>query len=98
MVIWLIGMSASGKTTIGRKLYDQLVLSSEKWVLHTKTEQAIQVAKIQTATTLFIGPEGGFTEQELSWMVERNCQCRTLGPLILKSDTAAIVSSSRALF
>lgn len=32
MVIWLIGMSASGKTTIGRKLYDQLTLSSEKWV------------------------------------------------------------------
>jgi cytidine diphosphoramidate kinase len=32
MVIWLIGMSASGKTTIGRKLHDQLTLSSEKWV------------------------------------------------------------------
>jgi len=32
MVIWLIGMSASGKTTIGKKLYDKLILSSEKWI------------------------------------------------------------------
>tara|TARA_B100000767_G_scaffold235683_1_gene229068 strand:- start:1559 stop:2650 length:1092 start_codon:yes stop_codon:yes gene_type:complete len=32
MVIWLIGMSASGKTTIGRKLHNQLELSGEKWV------------------------------------------------------------------
>lgn len=32
MVIWLIGMSASGKTTIGKKLHNQLELSGEKWV------------------------------------------------------------------
>lgn len=31
MVIWLIGMSASGKTTIGRILHDKLSLSGEKW-------------------------------------------------------------------
>ncbi|MDA3892342.1 MAG: adenylyl-sulfate kinase [Salinivirgaceae bacterium] len=32
MVIWLIGMSASGKTTIGKKLFDKLSLSNEKWL------------------------------------------------------------------
>lgn len=32
MVIWLIGMSASGKTTIGKKVFDKLLLSDEKWV------------------------------------------------------------------
>ena len=32
MIIWLIGMSASGKTTIGKKLFDKLVLSDEKWI------------------------------------------------------------------
>ena len=32
MVIWLIGMSASGKTTIGKKLYEKLNLSEEKWI------------------------------------------------------------------
>ena len=32
MVIWLIGMSASGKTTIGKKLYDKLKFSKDKWI------------------------------------------------------------------
>lgn len=32
MVIWLIGMSASGKTTIGQKLYDKLSMDSKRWV------------------------------------------------------------------
>jgi len=32
MVIWLIGMSASGKTTIGKKLHDQLTISGERWI------------------------------------------------------------------
>ena len=32
MIIWLIGMSASGKTTIGKKLFNQLQQSSEQWL------------------------------------------------------------------
>jgi cytidine diphosphoramidate kinase len=32
MVIWLIGMSCSGKTTLGRKLFNKLSSSQEKWV------------------------------------------------------------------
>ena len=32
MTIWLIGMSASGKTTLGRKMFDKLSSSHEKWV------------------------------------------------------------------
>jgi adenylylsulfate kinase-like enzyme len=32
MVIWLIGMSGSGKTTIGKQLFNKLVISKNKWV------------------------------------------------------------------
>lgn len=32
MVIWLIGLSASGKTTIGKKLFEKLKSSNEKWI------------------------------------------------------------------
>lgn len=32
MIIWLIGMSASGKTTLGRKLFRKLSSSQKKWV------------------------------------------------------------------
>lgn len=32
MVIWLIGMSASGKTTIGKKIYSKLSTAKGKWI------------------------------------------------------------------
>ena len=32
MVIWIIGMSSSGKTTIGKKLHSRLNLFNEKWI------------------------------------------------------------------
>jgi len=32
MVIWIIGMSSSGKTTLGKILHEKLKLSNEKWV------------------------------------------------------------------
>jgi len=32
MIIWIIGLSASGKTTIGKKLFSKLKESKEKWV------------------------------------------------------------------
>jgi adenylylsulfate kinase-like enzyme len=32
MTIWLIGMSASGKTTIGKKLFEKLDSLEEKWI------------------------------------------------------------------
>ena len=32
MVIWIIGMSASGKTTLGKKLYERLQSGNERWV------------------------------------------------------------------
>ena len=32
MIIWVIGMSASGKTTIGKKIYEKLKHSDEKWI------------------------------------------------------------------
>ena len=48
-------------------------------MLHTDCEQTMPITPIEKATTIFIGPEGGFTDQELSWMAEQNCQSKTLG-------------------
>jgi 16S rRNA (uracil1498-N3)-methyltransferase len=38
----------------------------------------------------FIGPEGGWTNAELSLMISQNCHPITLGPNILRVETAAI--------
>jgi 16S rRNA (uracil1498-N3)-methyltransferase len=42
---------------------------------------------------LFFGPEGGFTEQEAALVAELKGVCVTMGPLVLRSETAAIVGT-----
>ena len=40
---------------------------------------------------VFVGPEGGFTEEEVRAAVERGCRPVRLGPRILRAETAAVV-------
>ncbi len=42
---------------------------------------------------IFIGPEGGWTEEELSLAKENGCQIANLGKLVLRAETAAIIAS-----
>ena len=46
---------------------------------------------------LLIGPEGGFTPDEVDVAVAGGAQTATLGPLILRSETAAIAAAALAL-
>lgn len=41
-------------------------------------------------TLLLIGPEGGFHEDEIHWARGNNMYMTTLGPLVLRAETAAI--------
>jgi len=43
---------------------------------------------------LFIGPEGGFTDNELKLALENNATSFTLGPTILRTETAAIAATA----
>jgi 16S rRNA (uracil1498-N3)-methyltransferase len=45
-------------------------------------------------TTLFIGPEGGFSEREIELARARGCAFATLGPRRLRAETAAIVATA----
>ncbi len=42
---------------------------------------------------IFIGPEGGWTEEELNLAKENGCKIANLGKLVLRAETAAIVAS-----
>lgn len=53
-------------------------------------------AEIQNVAVL-IGPEGGWTEQEVELAKAQNAQIITLGPRILRTETAAIVASALVL-
>lgn len=46
---------------------------------------------------IFVGPEGGFTENEVSLAKELNYQIASLGDMTLRGETAAIVATYRAV-
>lgn len=45
-----------------------------------------------TAMTLFIGPEAGFTQSEIQFLVHKNVQFFRLSPTILRSQEAVLVA------
>ena len=48
------------------------------------------------AVSLFVGPEGGFSEGELALAVEEGARLASLGPFRLRSETAGMVAVARA--
>jgi 16S rRNA (uracil1498-N3)-methyltransferase len=49
------------------------------------------------ALTLFVGPEGGFSEREARLARERGAAVVSLGHLILRAETAAVAATALAL-
>lgn len=47
---------------------------------------------------LFVGPEGGFTDVEVDWARRHGVQPVTLGPRILRAETAGLVAMSAILY
>lgn len=51
----------------------------------------------QTDVLLAVGPEGGWTEDELKWFQKSGWTAASLGDTILRAETAAIVATALAL-
>src|SRR5205085_2824260 len=47
--------------------------------------------------TLFVGPEGGFTEVEVALAAERSVRLASLGPRVLRAETAALAAVTLAM-
>ena len=75
------------------------ILPKNKMLLNLEGDyvgDVVQEEKIKDLA-VFIGPEGGWSERELKLFVEHNIQSVSLGPQILRAETAAIAISSLLL-
>src|SRR5690606_17625147 len=49
------------------------------------------------AAVLAVGPEGGFTDEEVALAIAHGFRPKSLGPLTLRTETAALVGAARLL-
>ena len=56
------------------------------------------LSDVQPTVSLFIGPEGGFAREEVACAREAGARLITLGPRILRSETAAPLLAALVLY
>ena len=74
---------------------DTLALDGPAFVLHETAVARLTGSLPDDAPgslTIVVGPEGGLTEQEVSGFTERGAVAVTLGPAILRTETAALAA------
>lgn len=63
-------------------------------VLDPEASESIKIVGEQLATSiLIIGPEGGFSQRETRLLLEHQVKSLSLGPMVLRSETAAILGA-----
>jgi 16S rRNA (uracil1498-N3)-methyltransferase len=65
-------------------------------LLHNDLELEPLEAVIRAPASLFVGPEGGWSEEELRSAEEAGLTLAQLGPYRLRSETAGVVAAARA--
>lgn len=98
----IIGACCQCGRSILPKMYTPVTF--KEWVVQNQNSTQIildpssnnSIAKIpsQNEINLLVGPEGGFSQDELIWAKQRNCLSVSLGPRILRTETASIVAIS----
>jgi 16S rRNA (uracil1498-N3)-methyltransferase len=63
-----------------------------KLVLHHRGQQSLAELAPPASVALLIGPEGGLSEQEIDLAQQQGFQPLTLGPRILRTETAPLAS------
>jgi 16S rRNA (uracil1498-N3)-methyltransferase len=69
-------------------------LPAARFVLHTG-EGLPRASRSAEGVAVAVGPEGGFTAEELARGVEREWTAASLGPRVLRVETAALVAAAR---
>lgn len=64
------------------------------FVLHHRNSQGLPANKKPQSVTLLIGPEGGLSDSEIDAALARQFTALTLGPRVLRTETAPIAAIS----
>ncbi|MDR3315321.1 MAG: RNA methyltransferase [Coriobacteriales bacterium] len=67
-------------------------------IVATTAVSASSTASAAPRVALSIGPEGGFSAQEIAILTEAGAQVVSLGATILRTETAAVVASALVLY
>lgn len=63
-----------------------------------RTKEIISSLKPSQDVAVFIGPEGGFEEEEITWAMEHGVEPVTLGRRILRTETAGLTALSWIMY
>lgn len=66
-----------------------------KLVLHPEQQgdnRSMELSVPPKQAVVLIGPEGGFSSEEVALAIQQGFQCLTLGPRILRTETAPVVA------
>ncbi|RLA13492.1 MAG: 16S rRNA (uracil(1498)-N(3))-methyltransferase [Gammaproteobacteria bacterium] len=64
----------------------------ERIILDPRAGQGLSVNRKVTEVELLVGPEGGFSDQEYEFACQNNYQPASLGPRILRTETAPVAA------
>jgi 16S rRNA (uracil1498-N3)-methyltransferase len=70
------------------------VESDIKLVLHTRDQKNLADIQPPNSIALLVGPEGGITDEEVELCIQQGFTGLTLGPRILRTETAALAALS----
>lgn len=70
------------------------VKADTKLVLHTRDQKPLAEIKAPASVALLVGPEGGITDEEVELCIQQGFTGLTLGPRILRTETAALAALS----
>lgn len=75
----------------------ELDTSMKRLILHPASQQSLSGIDMQdNELSLIIGPEGGFSEHEVKLSEEKGCISISMGPRILRTETAVVAAVSNA--
>ncbi|MEM8962348.1 MAG: RsmE family RNA methyltransferase [Acidobacteriota bacterium] len=68
-----------------------------KWILDEATDKGVDLQAQGPSGVVAIGPEGGWTDPERNQLKALGCRPVSLGPRILRVETAALAATARIL-